>query len=198
MSLVGAIVCLRIDDAVRGRFAQMDTLAAGAAVDEAPKGVDFNANETWSRLNADPMLLIRQLETKRARGSEAQAREQARVLRAQMKAAAAVRSSGGSGHAGKEVKKTKKDKKDKRHKKERKERKERGHKDESSRGHLRSADIAATAAAVALERRRSDHWTHGLERLERIDRDGRARVSSHCACCTSSHVDHVVTLCVRT
>jgi hypothetical protein len=90
---------------------QVDEIAAGGGA--ARSGVDFTANETWNRLNADPLLLIKKSDVGKVKAATsnpylvAQIKEQLRAARA---------AKDGS-------KKAKKEKKDKKSKKEKHSRK---------------------------------------------------------------------------
>ena len=46
-------------------FLQVDEIAAGAG--PSGTGLDFSGNETWNRLNADPMLLMKRNEVNKVK-----------------------------------------------------------------------------------------------------------------------------------
>ena len=86
---------------------QVDEIAAGAA--PGGSGLDFSNNETWNRLNADPMLLMKRSEVNKVKAKTsnpylvAQLKEQLRAARAEKEGR-------------KKAKKDRKDKKSKKHK----------------------------------------------------------------------------------
>jgi hypothetical protein len=87
---------------------QVDAISAGQA--PSSSGIDFSSNETWNRLNADPLLLIKRNEVNKVRAATsnpylvAQIKQQLRAARESKKGEKKSR------------KKEKKDKKEKRSK----------------------------------------------------------------------------------
>lgn len=58
---------------------QVDEVAQGASIAQ-PRAVDFTANETWSRLNADPMLMMK----KRQLDKQKEIQEKIKMIRLQV------------------------------------------------------------------------------------------------------------------